>query len=199
MNRPNPVVALYPGSFDPITRGHEDIARRALRVADRVIVAVAHTSTHEKKGLFEVQERVEMIRSVFDGESQIEVMSFTGLMVDLAKDQGAHLVVRGLRAVSDFEYEFQMVGMNQALNDDIETVFLMADARYQSIASRLVKEIARLGGDIGSFVPKKVAARACRCCATLLLQRGARADAAPPLNPSVTGGSSTPSGQNHRL
>ena len=156
MNRPNPVVALYPGSFDPITRGHEDIARRALRVADRVIVAVAHTSTHEKKGLFEVQERVEMIRSVFDGESQIEVMSFTGLMVDLAKDQGANLVVRGLRAVSDFEYELQMAQMNQELNPALETLFLVPEVNNSFVSSSLVRQVAALGGDVSAFVSPPV-------------------------------------------
>ena len=156
MNRPNPVVALYPGSFDPITRGHEDIARRALRVADRVIVVVAHTSTHEKKGLFEVQERVEMIRSVFDGESQIEVMSFTGLMVDLAKDQGAHLVVRGLRAVSDFEYELQMAQMNQELNPALETLFLVPEVNNSFVSSSLVRQVAALGGDVSAFVSPPV-------------------------------------------
>jgi pantetheine-phosphate adenylyltransferase len=156
MNRPNPVVALYPGSFDPITRGHEDIARRALRVADRVIIAVAHTSTHEKKGLFEVQERVEMIRSVFDGESQIEVMSFTGLMVDLAKDQGAHLVVRGLRAVSDFEYELQMAQMNQELNPALETLFLVPEVNNSFVSSSLVRQVAALGGDVSAFVSPPV-------------------------------------------
>ena len=156
MNRPNPVVALYPGSFDPVTRGHEDIARRALRVADRVIVAVAHTSTHEKKGLFEVQERVEMIRSVFDGESQIEVMSFTGLMVDLAKDQGAHLVVRGLRAVSDFEYELQMAQMNQELNPALETLFLVPEVNNSFVSSSLVRQVAALGGDVSAFVSPPV-------------------------------------------
>ena len=149
-------MALYPGSFDPITRGHEDIARRALRVADRVIVAVAHTSTHEKKGLFEVQERVEMIRSVFDGESQIEVMSFTGLMVDLAKDQGAHLVVRGLRAVSDFEYELQMAQMNQELNPALETLFLVPEVNNSFVSSSLVRQVAALGGDVSAFVSPPV-------------------------------------------
>ena len=156
MNRPNPVVALYPGSFDPITRGHEDIARRALRVADQVIVAVAHTSTHEKKGLFEVQERVELISSVFNGESQIEVMSFTGLLVDLAKDRGANLVVRGLRAVSDFEYELQMAQMNQELNPDLETLFLVPEVNYSFISSSLVRQVAALGGDVSAFVSPPV-------------------------------------------
>ena len=125
-------------------------------MADRVIVAVAHTSTHEKKGLFEVQERVEMIRSVFDGESQIEVMSFTGLMVDLAKDQGAHLVVRGLRAVSDFEYELQMAQMNQELNPALETLFLVPEVNNSFVSSSLVRQVAALGGDVSAFVSPPV-------------------------------------------
>ena len=156
MNRPNPIVALYPGSFDPITRGHEDIARRALRVADRVIVAVAQTSTHMKEGLFEVQDRVDLIRAVFEGESQIEVMSFTGLLVDLARDQGAHLVIRGLRAVSDFEYELQMAQMNQELNSALETLFLVPEVSNSFISSSLVRQVAALGGDVSAFVSTPV-------------------------------------------
>ena len=156
MNRPNTVVALYPGSFDPITRGHEDIARRALRVADRVIVAVAQTSTHNKEGLFEVQDRVDLIRAVFEGESQIEVMSFTGLLVDMARDQGAHLVIRGLRAVSDFEYELQMAQMNQELNSALETLFLVPEVSNSFISSSLVRQVAALGGDVSAFVSTPV-------------------------------------------
>ena len=156
MTRPTPVVALYPGSFDPITRGHEDIARRALRVADRVIVAVAHTSTHAKHGLFEVEERVELIRSVFADESRIEVLSFTGLLVDFAREQGAHLVVRGLRAVSDFEYELQMAQMNQELNPDLETLFLVPEVNNSFISSSLVRQVAALGGDVSAFVSPPV-------------------------------------------
>ncbi|NIP56999.1 MAG: pantetheine-phosphate adenylyltransferase, partial [Gemmatimonadetes bacterium] len=129
MSRPGPVVALYPGSFDPLTVGHEDIVRRGLRVADRIIVAVAHTSTHAKKGLFTVEERVELIREVLDDEDRIEAVSFSGLLVDFARERGAHLVVRGLRAVSDFEYELQMAQMNQELWPGIETIFLVPDAQ----------------------------------------------------------------------
>jgi pantetheine-phosphate adenylyltransferase len=156
MSRPKPVVALYPGSFDPITRGHEDIARRALRVADRVIIAVAHTSTHQKSGLFDVDERVTLIRSVFDDEPRVEVLSFTGLLVDLARDQGAHLVIRGLRAVSDFEYELQMAQMNQELNPDLETLFLVPEVNNSFISSSLVRQVAALGGDVSTFVSRHV-------------------------------------------
>ena len=159
MSRPAPVVALYPGSFDPITRGHEDIARRALRVADRVIVAVAYTSTHAKSGLFEIDERVELIQSVFEQESRIEVMSFTGLLVDFAREQGAHLVVRGLRAVSDFEYELQMAQMNQELNPDLETLFLVPEVKNSFISSSLVRQVAALGGDVSTFVSPAVLSR----------------------------------------
>ena len=156
MTRATPVVALYPGSFDPITRGHEDIARRALRVADRVIVAVAHTSTHAKQGLFEVEERVELIQSVFAEQSRIEVLSFTGLLVDFAREHGAHLVVRGLRAVSDFEYELQMAQMNQELNPDLETLFLVPEVNNSFISSSLVRQVAALGGDVSAFVSPPV-------------------------------------------
>ena len=159
MSRPAPVVALYPGSFDPITRGHEDIARRALRVADRVIVAVAYTSTHAKSGLFEIDERVDLIQSVFEQESRIEVMSFTGLLVDFAREQGAHLVVRGLRAVSDFEYELQMAQMNQELNPDLETLFLVPEVKNSFISSSLVRQVAALGGDVSTFVSPAVLSR----------------------------------------
>ena len=156
MTRPTPVVALYPGSFDPITRGHEDIARRALRVADHVIVGVAHTSTHAKQGLFEVEERVDLIRSVFAAEPRIEVQAFTGLLVDFARDQGACLVVRGLRAVSDFEYELQMAQMNQELNPDLETLFLVPEVSNSFISSSLVRQVAALGGDVSAFVSPPV-------------------------------------------
>lgn len=156
MSRPTPVVALYPGSFDPITRGHEDIARRALRVADRVVIAVAHTSTHQKSGLFDVEERVTLIRSVFEDEPRVEVLSFTGLLVDLARDQGAHLVIRGLRAVSDFEYELQMAQMNQELNPDLETLFLVPEVNNSFISSSLVRQVAALGGDVSTFVSQQV-------------------------------------------
>ncbi len=156
MRRPDPIVALYPGSFDPITRGHEDIVRRGLRVADRIIVAVASTSTHVKRGLFTVDERVELIREVFRDEERIEAMSFEGLLVDFARDQGASLIVRGLRAISDFEYELQMAQMNQELWADAETIFLVPEVRNSFISSSLVREVAKLGGDVSTFVSPSV-------------------------------------------
>jgi pantetheine-phosphate adenylyltransferase len=159
MNRPRPTVALYPGSFDPITLGHEDIARRALQVVDRLIVAVAHTSTHDKRGLFGVQERVGLIREVLGDDERIEVRSFEGLLVEFAEREGARLVIRGLRAVSDFEYELQMAQMNQELWPEIETVFLVPEVRYSFISSSLVREVATLGGDISPFVSPEVLRR----------------------------------------
>jgi pantetheine-phosphate adenylyltransferase len=159
MNRPRPIVALYPGSFDPITHGHEDIARRALSVADRLVIAVARTSSHVKSSLFGVDERTEIIREVFAGDERIEVQSFAGLLVDFARAQKASLVVRGLRAVSDFEYELQMAQMNQELWPELETIFLVPEARYSFISSSLVREVATLGGDVSSFVSPSVLAR----------------------------------------
>ena len=156
MKRPRPVVALYPGSFDPITNGHEDLARRALGVADRLVVAVAHTSTHDKQGLFSIEERVALIQEVFADEDRIEVASFEGLLVDFAQAKGASLVVRGLRAVSDFEYELQMAQMNHELWPEIETIFLVPDVRYSFLSASLVREVARLGGDVSSLVSKPV-------------------------------------------
>ena len=159
MNPTRHNVALYPGSFDPITLGHEDIARRALSVSDRLIMAVAHTSTHDKRGLFTVQERVQLISEVLGDDERVEVRSFEGLLVDFAKREGAHLVVRGLRAVSDFEYELQMAQMNQELLPEIETIFLVPEARNSFISSSLVREVATLGGDVSSFVSPSVLAR----------------------------------------
>ncbi|XBQ15296.1 MAG: pantetheine-phosphate adenylyltransferase [Oceanicaulis sp.] len=150
-------VALYPGTFDPITNGHLDIIGRAVKLYDKLVIGVALNSA--KGPLFSFEERVEMARelaeSVADG-TEIEVRPFEGLLMHFAEEVGANSIIRGLRAVSDFEYEFQMVGMNQRLNPDIETVFLMADPRHQAIASRLVKEIAKLGGRIDPFVPPLV-------------------------------------------
>jgi pantetheine-phosphate adenylyltransferase len=158
MNPTRHTVALYPGSFDPITLGHEDIARRALSVADRLIIAVAHTSTHDKRGLFDVQERVRLISQVFGDDERVEVRSFEGLLVDFAKSEGAHLVIRGLRAVSDFEYELQMAQMNQELLPEVETIFLVPEARNSFISSSLVREVAALGGDVSAFVSPSVLA-----------------------------------------
>ncbi|MBT8404333.1 MAG: pantetheine-phosphate adenylyltransferase [Gemmatimonadetes bacterium] len=156
MNAVRPLVAVYPGSFDPITRGHEDIARRCLRIADEVIVAVAHTATQKKSALFDVHERVSMIDTVFADEPRIRCASFEGLLVDYCRDAGAHLVIRGLRAVSDFEYEFQMAQMNQELWSELETVFLTPDVNYSFLSASLVREVARLGGDVSAFVSPSV-------------------------------------------
>ncbi len=150
---------LYPGTFDPLTLGHVDIIERAVKLVDELVVGVA--INRDKGPLFTLEERVAMVELEMERISKasgvpIKVTPFENLLMHFAEDQKASIIIRGLRAVSDFEYEFQMVGMNQSLNDDIETVFLMADARYQSIASRLVKEIARLSGDISSFVPAHV-------------------------------------------
>lgn len=152
-------VGLYPGTFDPLTMGHVDLVERAVKLVDELVIGVA--INRDKGPLFSLEERVamvekEMARITGATGVAIRVEPFENLLVQFAEKVGAQIVIRGLRAVSDFEYEFQMVGMNQALNDDIETVFLMADARYQSIASRLVKEIARLDGDVSSFVPADV-------------------------------------------
>jgi pantetheine-phosphate adenylyltransferase len=154
-------VGLYPGTFDPLTLGHIDIIERAVKLVDELVIGVA--VNRDKGPLFTLEERVAMVSRAMKSIGKkngvvITVTPFETLLMRFAEEVNADIIIRGLRAVSDFEYEFQMVGMNQALNRDIETVFLMADARYQSIASKLVKEIARLGGDISSFVPAGVAA-----------------------------------------
>lgn len=153
-------TALYPGTFDPLTNGHFDIIRRAVKLTDKLVIGVAINEA--KKPLFTLEERVEMVEEAVVGlrdVTQIEVRPFDGLLMHFAEEVGANSIVRGLRAVSDFEYEFQMVAMNQRLNDEIETVFLMADPRHQAIASRLVKEIVKLGGDISAFVSPEIEAR----------------------------------------
>ncbi len=152
-------IGLYPGTFDPITLGHIDIIRRATVLVDRLVIGVA--INRDKSPLFDLEDRVGMIKDECDSlaeqtGTEILVHPFENLLIDCARDVGAKIIVRGLRAVADFEYEFQMVGMNRALNDRIETVFLMAEARHQAIASKLVKEIARLGGDVGKFVTPPV-------------------------------------------
>jgi len=147
--------ALYPGTFDPITNGHADLIERASQLFSHVIVAIA--SNPSKKPLFTLEERVEMIKKVTADLPNVEVVGFTGLLADFADEQNATILIRGLRAVSDFEYEFQMAGTNARLDPAIETVFLMASDRHQFTSSRLVKEIAELGGDISDFVPPKVA------------------------------------------
>jgi pantetheine-phosphate adenylyltransferase len=152
-------LAIYPGSFDPLTRGHEDIVARTLRFCDRVVVAVAHSATQVKQGLFSIEERLELIREVFDGDDRVEAVSFSGLLVDFARQRDIRVIVRGLRAVSDFEYEFQMALMNRDLAPQVETVFLAPDARYSFLSASLVREIASLGGDIGAFVAPAVQKR----------------------------------------
>ena len=151
-----PHIGVYPGTFDPITLGHMDIIRRGAHLVDRLVVGV--TTNPSKEPMFTVAERLAMVRREVDGlDGNIEVVEFDSLLMDFAEIQGASLILRGLRAVADFEYEFQMAGMNQQLNDDIETVFLMATVSLQPIASNLVKEIARFGGEIGRFVTPAVA------------------------------------------
>ncbi len=159
MTRVQPVVAIYPGSFDPITKGHEDVARRSLRIADRVVVAVAHTDSQAKGGLFSVEERLEMVQEVFQDDGGIETCQFEGLLVDLAQEIGAQFVIRGLRAVSDFEYEFEMAQMNRELWSGAETVFLTPDQKYSFLSASLVREVSRLGGDVSRFVSEPVLRR----------------------------------------
>jgi len=155
-------TGLYPGTFDPVTLGHTDIIRRACSLVDRLVIGVA--INRDKGPLFSLEERVAMVEAecVPLGEQvgcEIVVHPFENLLIDCARDVGATVIVRGLRAVADFEYEYQMVGMNRAMDNAIETVFLMADAKNQAIASKLVKEIARLDGDISKFVPPAVKAQ----------------------------------------
>jgi len=149
-------IAVYPGTFDPITLGHLDIARRGAHLVDKLVVGV--TTNPSKEPMFSVAERLQMVRREIGGiGGNIDVVEFDSLLMDFAEAQGASMILRGLRAVADFEYEFQMAGMNQQLNDNIETVFLMADVSLQPIASKLVKEIARYGGAIDKFVTPAVA------------------------------------------
>lgn len=153
-------TGLYPGTFDPVTLGHIDIIRRACSLVDKLVIGIA--INRDKGPLFDLETRVAMVEAecaviARDTGVKIVVHPFENLLIHCAEDVDANVIIRGLRAVSDFEYEFQMVGMNRALNDRVETVFLMADAHHQAIASRLVKEIARLGGDVTKFVPMPVA------------------------------------------
>ncbi|SHG38190.1 pantetheine-phosphate adenylyltransferase [Cognatishimia maritima] len=152
-------IGLYPGTFDPITLGHIDIIRRATVLVDRLVIGVA--INRDKGPMFSLEERVAMIEAEcgeLAKETGVEIVvhPFENLLIDCAKDVGAQIIIRGLRAVTDFEYEYQMVGMNRALDDSIETVFLMAELEHQAIASKLVKEIARLGGDVSKFVTPDV-------------------------------------------
>ena len=152
-------IGLYPGTFDPLTIGHIDIITRASGLVDKLVIGVA--INNDKNPLFTLEERVELIQKEVKrlklSSVKISVHPFENLLIECAKDVGASVLIRGLRAVSDFEYEYQMVGMNRVLDDKIETVFLMADANFQAIASKLVKEIAKLGGNIDNFVPENIA------------------------------------------
>ncbi len=149
-------IAVYPGSFDPPTRGHTDLVHRSLALADRVIVAVAKNAS--KQPLFSVEERTEMLRTVIGNEPRVSLESFDGLLVDFARERGATLIVRGLRAVSDFEYEFQMAMMNRHLLPGLETVFLVPPEDATYLSSSLVREVARYGGDVSTLVHPVVAA-----------------------------------------
>ena len=150
-------IGVYPGTFDPVTLGHMDIIRRGAKLVDRLVIGV--TTNPSKSPMFSLDERMDMVRREVGGiaDGAIAVVSFDSLLMDFAEREGASVIVRGLRAVADFEYEYQMAGMNQQLNDRIETVFLMADVSLQPIASRLVKEIALYGGDVSKFVTGSVA------------------------------------------
>ena len=147
-------IAIYPGSFDPMTNGHVDIVLRGCRIFDRVLVAVLHNA--EKAPLFDVTERIGMIRAVFRREPKVVVKGFSGLLVDFVRKERAHVVVRGLRVMSDFEYEFQMALMNRRLDPEVETIFLTPKEELSFLSSRLVKQVHELGGDVSGLVPQLV-------------------------------------------
>ena len=147
-------TAIYPGSFDPITNGHIDIAKRATKLFDKLIVAVAEKKS--QKTLLDIDERIFLVKDVFSDSDNIEVISFDGLITDLAKTKSVNLIIRGLRTISDFDYEFKMTTMNKKLNEDLETVFLTPTENFNFISSSLVREIAELGGDVSPFVPEPV-------------------------------------------
>ncbi len=151
------IKAVYPGTFDPLTRGHEDLVRRASRLFDALVVGVA--DSRAKRTFFTLAERVDMAREVLADEKRVEVVGFDGLLIDFVRRHGARVVLRGLRAVSDFEYEFQLAGMNRSLHPDMETVFLTPSEQHMFISATLVREIAQLGGDVSKFVDPRVEAR----------------------------------------
>jgi len=151
------LTAVYPGTFDPITRGHEDLVRRAVRLFDRVVVAVAES--RNKRTFFSMEERVAMTRDVLADVPRVSVEGFSGLLIDFVAEQGAIAVLRGLRAASDFEYEFQLAGMNRNLKPDIETLFLTPSDQYMFISASMIREIAQLGGDVSPFVHPLVVQR----------------------------------------
>lgn len=148
------VAAMYPGTFDPVTVGHEELFRRGARLFDRVVVAVA--ANPGKEPMFTLDERVDLVRSVIEDLDNVEVTGYTGLTIEFAQHNDLQVIVRGLRAVSDFEYEFQLANMNRELTDDVETVYLTPAAKYNFISSSLVREVASLGGDISKFVSPAV-------------------------------------------
>ena len=154
MNKLNHRVAIYPGTFDPITRGHEDLVRRAAGLFDKLILAIAESPS--KRPYFTLDERVEMAGEILADMNNVEIVGFNTLLMDFVHERGAKVIVRGLRAVSDFEYEFQMAGMNRSLYPEVETVFLTPGEQYMFISATMVREIARLGGDVGKFVQPSV-------------------------------------------
>jgi pantetheine-phosphate adenylyltransferase len=154
--------AIYPGSFDPVTNGHLDVIERARKLFDEVVVAVAHND--EKQPLFSLEERLDLLRETAGTIGGVRIAEFSGLLVEFARAESAGAVIRGLRAVSDFEFEFQMALMNRKLDAAVETIFLMPKDEYTYLSSRIVKEIARLGGDVSSFVPARVAKALRRKC-----------------------------------
>jgi pantetheine-phosphate adenylyltransferase len=143
-------IAVYPGTFDPMTRGHEDLVRRASKLFDKVVVGVA--DSQNKRPFFDLEERLSIAREILGHYPNVEVLSFSGLLKDFVREQGAKIIIRGLRAVSDFEFEFQMAGMNRYMLPDVETLFLTPSDQYQFISGTIVREIARLGGDVSKFV-----------------------------------------------
>ena len=149
-------IAVYPGSFDPITYGHIDIIKRGLTIFDEIIVAVANNS--QKNSLFTTDERVELIQDVVKGEGRVTVDTFGGLLIDYVSSRGAHVIIRGLRAISDFEYEFQIAQMNSSIGREIETLFMMTSLQYGYLSSSIVKEVCSLNGNIDKFVPPEVKA-----------------------------------------
>ena len=157
MTTATPLTAVYPGTFDPMTLGHEDLLRRASRLFDRLILAVA--AGHHKRTMFTIAERIEIATEIAAPYKNVEVTAFRGLLADFALESGAKVVVRGLRAVSDFEYEFQMAGMNRQLMPDVETVFMTPSDQYQFVSGTFVREIASLGGDVSKFVAPSVLRR----------------------------------------
>ncbi len=165
----NARVAVYPGTFDPLTRGHEDLVRRASRLFDRVVVGVAESRS--KKPFFTLVERVEMAREILSSVPNADVVGFDELLMNFLRRQGATVIIRGLRAVSDFEYEFQMAGMNRNLYPDVETVFLTPGEQYMFISATMVREIASLGGDVSKFVQPQVGARLAEKFNSRLIER----------------------------